>query len=372
MRTVLFVPDWYPSPSNPEAGVFNRRIATSLATFARVAVLSLNNRHESAPAIFLCTHGDFVQARLGQGRFTRWPMIGSFEVTRLLRDARLLVEHSLGCKVDLIHATDLSAVLTTKAWPKTPQVLTHHWTGLATGGASWMQRAHVRLAWPKCRAIMSVNQDAGYLGQYAGDTPVHWVPNVLDEDVFHSDEKGVDERSLTVVHASLFGPLKRTADVIRAFKKVLQRVPARLLMFGDGPERQSTQALAEAILPERSFLFPGKVLPSQLGEAFRRASVMLLPSSFETFGCVAMEAAACGCYVVSTGVGGLAGVVTPEMGAEVVVGDVDAMAECVASILGGEKVDLLKRDEMARHVRSQFGRFAVGRRIQTVYNEVMP
>jgi L-malate glycosyltransferase len=142
-----------------------------------------------------------------------------------------------------------------------------------------------------------------------------------------------DERIL--VHVSNFRPVKRVLDVIEIFDRVRKKVPAKLLLMGDGPERSPAERLAVQKGIHNDVVFLGK--QEQVAEKLAIADVLLLPSELESFGLAALEAMACEVVPVATRVGGMPEVVEHgKTGYLADVGDVDAMAKYAVDILSDE------------------------------------
>ncbi len=135
-----------------------------------------------------------------------------------------------------------------------------------------------------------------------------------------------------LVHVSNFRPVKRTLDCVRVLAKVRERIPARLWMVGDGPDRGPAERLAQDLSIADAVDFPGK--RSDIASLMAQADLLLLPSELEAFGLVALEAMACGVPAVATNVGGIPEVITDGVdGYLCEVGDVNAMAERVLKLL---------------------------------------
>ncbi len=138
-----------------------------------------------------------------------------------------------------------------------------------------------------------------------------------------------------LVHASNFRPVKRVEDIIRIFAKLKQKIPAKLLMVGDGPERQGCENLARALGVCDSIRFLGK--QEQIEEIMAISDLFLLTSAYESFGLAALEAMAAHVPVLSSNAGGLPEINIPgKTGYMFHIGDIDAAAEYACEILKDE------------------------------------
>jgi len=142
-----------------------------------------------------------------------------------------------------------------------------------------------------------------------------------------------------LIHTSNFRKVKRTEDVIKMFQKVLQKIPSKLLMVGDGPERGANEQLCRELNISEHVRFLGK--QDAVEEILSVSDLFIMPSESESFGLAALEAMACKVPVITSNAGGL-----PELniddfcGYMCKVGDVDDMANKAVTILSNE--DTLK------------------------------
>lgn len=138
-----------------------------------------------------------------------------------------------------------------------------------------------------------------------------------------------------VVHASNFRKIKRIQDVIRIFHQIVQQIPAKLLLVGDGPERPLAEDLARELGIFNDIKFLGK--QQDMEEIFAVTDLFLLPSEYESFGLAALEAMAAGTAVVCSNAGGLPEIIQQGVcGYMANVGDVTAMANYSMDILKDE------------------------------------
>lgn len=154
-----------------------------------------------------------------------------------------------------------------------------------------------------------------------------------------------DEKIL--VHLSNFRPVKRLTDVVEIFDRVRKKIPSKLLLVGDGPDRSKAEWLAVQKGIHDHVVFLGK--QDRVQEKLAISDVMLLPSELESFGLAALEAMACKVVPITTRVGGLPEVIEHgRNGFMAEVGDVDAMAQYAIDLLSDET----KLNQMAVQARA--------------------
>lgn len=139
-----------------------------------------------------------------------------------------------------------------------------------------------------------------------------------------------------LVHVSNFRKVKRVDDVVKVFEKVYQKMPVKLLLIGDGPERKGIEDLCRKIGLCHEIRFLGK--QDAIEELLAVADLFIMPSESESFGLAALEAMACEVPVISTNVGGLPEVnIHGKTGYLSDVGNVEEMAEYAVKILSDEE-----------------------------------
>ena len=168
------------------------------------------------------------------------------------------------------------------------------------------------------------------------------IHNFVNCDVYVRDDGAEQRRAEFVtrderllVHLSNFRPVKRLADVIEVFDRVHKKIPSKLLLIGDGPDRSQAEWLAMRKGIHDDVIFLGK--QDRVNEKLAMADVMLLPSQLESFGLAALEAMACEVVPIATNVGGIPEVIEHgKNGFLAEVGDVETMAQCAIEILADE------------------------------------
>ena len=142
-----------------------------------------------------------------------------------------------------------------------------------------------------------------------------------------------DEKIIT--HISNMREVKRIPDVINIFFNIQKEIPAKLMIVGEGPEREPAEHLCQKLGISDKVVFLGN--SNEIDRILCFSDLFLLPSKTESFGLSALEAMASGVPVISSNTGGI-----PEVNEEGFsgylspVGDVDGMSKNALHILKDE------------------------------------
>ena len=177
----------------------------------------------------------------------------------------------------------------------------------------------------------------------------------------------LDEKIL--VHVSNFRPVKRTEDVVKIFDLVQQKIPSKLLLVGDGPDRIKTEQLAKQLGLTDQVLFLGN--SSEVAKILCYSDLFLLPSATESFGLAALEAMAASTVVISTNTGGLPEVnIHEKTGFLSNLGDVKTMANNAIKVLSSPSM-LEQMKKNAKQHSTHFGLDNVLTSYESIYNSCL-
>ena len=225
-----------------------------------------------------------------------------------------------------------------------PMVTTLHGTDITLVGNHPHYKPAVSFSINKSDYVTSVSQslkDDTYK-LFTITKEIEVIPNFIEIDQTNANEGPCyrnlmakdDERIIT--HISNFRKVKRIPDVIKIFHKIQQQLPAKLMMVGDGPEKEQAELLCEQLGIQDKVIFFGN--SNEIDKILCFSDLFLLPSETESFGLAALEAMACKVPVISSNSGGL-----PEVNVDGVsgflsnVGDTDDMASNALKILSDNK-----------------------------------
>jgi N-acetyl-alpha-D-glucosaminyl L-malate synthase BshA len=225
-----------------------------------------------------------------------------------------------------------------------PMVTTLHGTDITLVGSHPFYKTAVTFSINNSDVVTSVSKSLkdDTLQLFDIRKEIHVVPNFIDipkkihafTDCQRDLMAAPEERIIT--HVSNLRKVKRVKDVIEVFDRIQKKIPAKLIIVGEGPEREACELLCEQKGIEEKVLFLGN--SNEVDKILCFTDLFILPSEKESFGLAALEAMACGVPVISSNSGGL-----PEVNIQGVsgflsnVGNVDEMAENALKILASDE-----------------------------------
>lgn len=241
-----------------------------------------------------------------------------------------------------------------------PMVTTLHGTDITLVGSHPFYKPAVNYSINKSDIVTAVSRDLrkNTLDIFDIKNEIYHVPNFVNVAKVQNDYKDCDRELMAepeekiITHVSNLREVKRIPDVIKVFARINREIRSKLIIIGDGPEREKATQLAYELDIRKNILFLGK--SDEIDKVLCFSDLFLLPSEKESFGLSALEAMVHGVPVISTNTGGL-----PEVNEQGYsgfmsdVGDVDDMAKNALYLLKNE--DLLdKFKEQARSLAKTY------------------
>jgi N-acetyl-alpha-D-glucosaminyl L-malate synthase BshA len=258
-----------------------------------------------------------------------------------------------------------------------PIVTTLHGTDITLVGSQPTYKPAVTFSINKSDAVTCVSEslkkDTLRLFDIKNDIQV--VTNFIDlekhEHKFVDCQRSLlaEEHEKIISHISNFRPVKRIPDIIKVFNNIQKSIPSKLMMIGEGPEKEPAEQLAKDLGIEDKVVFLGNSY--EIDRILCYSDLFMLPSETESFGLSALEAMASGVPVISTNSGGL-----PEVNIHAVsgylsnVGDIEDMSKNAIHILSDEtRLNQFKIN--ARKEAKKFDLHQIVPQYEKIYEETM-
>ncbi len=258
-----------------------------------------------------------------------------------------------------------------------PIVTTLHGTDITLVGSHPFYKPAVTFSINKSDAVTSVSESLkeDTLRLFDIKKEINVVPNFIDlekhEPHFTDCQRAMmatDEEKI-ITHISNFRKVKQIPDVIKVFNAVQKQLPAKLMMVGEGPERESAELLCEKLGITDKVVFLGN--SNEIDKILCFSDLFLLPSLTESFGLSALEAMASGVPVISSNTGGI-----PEVNVNGVSGylsdinDIEDMSKNAIHILS-DKARLSEFKSNAKKVASRFDIHAIVPQYEAIYEDTL-
>jgi len=226
-----------------------------------------------------------------------------------------------------------------------PMITTLHGTDITLVGSHPFYKPAVTFSINNSDVVTSVSQNLKNqtLDIFNVKKEIEVIPNFIDKKKYHSSFTDC-QRSLMaeddekiITHISNFRKVKRIPDVIKVFYKVQEKISAKLIMVGEGPEKENAERLCRTLGISDKVVFLGN--SNEIDRILCFSDLFLLPSETESFGLAALEAMINKVPVISSNTGGI-----PEVNKHGItgylseVGDIDDMTKNALKILSDEKV----------------------------------
>lgn len=226
-----------------------------------------------------------------------------------------------------------------------PMITTLHGTDITLVGKHPFYKPAVTFSINQSNIVTSVSESLkqGTLDIFDITGEIEVIPNFIDTNKYNTaftdcqrSNMAKDEERI-VTHISNFRKVKRIPDVIHIFDKIQQQLPAKLIMVGEGPEKENAERLCESLGIADRVIFLGN--SNEIDKILCFSDLFLLPSESESFGLAALEAMVNKVPVISSNAGGI-----PEVNIHGVtgflseIGNISEMAQNAITILENDAI----------------------------------
>jgi len=296
-----------------------------------------------------------------------WAVFASFR--KLVHD---------GWRPDVIHAhiysAGVPAIILGKMY-SLPVVVTEHFTGFPRRLIHGFSRMQAKFAFEWASLVCPVSEDLKKsIESYGIRARFKVIPNVVDISLFSLqgsyDGGKTGESKKRILLVALLDPKKGIPYLLEALANLKKKRSDFILdIVGDGSYRSEYEALARELDLADMVRFHGLKTKQEVSEFMKRCDFFVLPSLFETFGVVFIEALACGKPVIGPDIGGPNEIITTDAGKLVPPANTDALTAAIGYMIDHYKD--YSPEKMAQYARERFSYMAVGQMLDRVYREVI-
>jgi len=337
---VLYLPSWYPLDENDLNGCFFREQAYAVANSGLkvgVIVPQFRSLRHGFKAITGSYQTEIWQDGIIPTYFKHdvfwFPKIPHLDLYRWVQAGLKLFEKYVQDhgKPDVLHVQSLllAGPLALEIHKKynIPYCVTEHSTTFARNLIAPWQWDSLKRSENSATYLSAVsNEFCLLLQQKLGGKKWDFSPNLLDRNFAKRTVIVKKEEQFCAIGWML--PKKGFDNLIKAFAIVHKEKPqSRLILGGDGPERESLQKLVQTLNIEDFVTFTGALSREGVRLLMAESAFFVLSSHVETFGVVVIEALSQGTPVVATKCGGPESILTQEDGYLVDVNNVDALVD---------------------------------------------
>jgi len=374
---ILFLPCWYPSEDNPVAGIFIKEHAKTVSLYHNVTVLYVYSSDKTKKIYEVSDKIEenirTIRIRYKSTSFHRIDyLIGVWLI--FLYFFKLVWKWG---KPDIIQAhgylLGVPAVILWKIY-RIPVIITEHWFGFPLHMLNFFARARARFAMNRAKMILPVSKSLEEsIKSYGIKSKFEVVPNVVNTEIFYpfqESKRNKNKKIILSVAGGLFTSEKGVSYLLKSLAQIKTKRGDFLSdIVGDGPAEKECEELADELNLNETVKFHRLKSKKEVAEFMRRSDFFVLPSLWETFGVVYIEAMASGLPVIATNIGGIPEIINKNTGILVPPKDIDALAEAINYML--DHYQDYSPVKISQDAEDRFGYKAVGKLLNSIYENTI-
>ena len=377
---ILIIPSWYNTKKNPTNGSFFREQAMALkdaghnviVAFVEVELISFKSKKNK---IDIYDDNGIKTYRIIQGKPSKTSNLGTaFAFNLGLNKIYKYIKEKE--KVDIVHLHSclwggLGAVSISKKL-NVPLVITEHSSYYARFKVRYLEDLMIKYILKNADKVISVsNSLKNILSKYKCDIEV--LPNMVDCNKFSPKENLLNNKSnkdeFTFLSLCYLNKNKGIDILIRAFEKYLKKSNVKLVIGGDGPEKGPLIKLVKSLNISDKVEFKGALSREKVYEEINNCDAFILPSRFETFGVVLIEALSNGKPVISTKNGGANEIITKENGLLIDIDNVDQLGNAMICIM--KNYEKYNKEKIRENCINTYDKKVIIEKLGKIYKNVL-
>lgn len=377
---ILIIPSWYATNSNPTNGSFFREQAMALKEAGHNVIVAfvevrLASRDLFSEKVDIKDDNGIKTYRIIQGKIPKTGNIGTVIAFRrgLIKIIKNLYNRE---NIDIVHLHSciwggIGAVSASRKL-NIPLVITEHSSYYSRYRVKIIEKLILRYSFKSANKVISVsNSLREIISKYKSNIEV--IPNMVDCDkvlsIINKKNNLGEEGQFTFLSLCYLKKNKGIDILIRAFSTYFRGKEVKLIIAGDGPERENLENLSKELGILEQVEFKGALNRDEVYKVMSNCNIFVLPSRFETFGVVLIEALANGKPVISTRNGGANDIVTDENGILVDIDDIEGLGKAMVDLkLNYNKYN---EEEIRKSCINKYSKKIITRQLEKVYSELI-
>ncbi|MBU6134396.1 glycosyltransferase [Clostridium tertium] len=377
---ILIIPSWYATNSNPTNGSFFREQAMALKEAGHNVIVAfvevrLASRDLFSEKVDIKDDNGIKTYRIIQEKIPKTGNIGTAIAFRrgLIKIIKNLYNRE---NIDIVHLHSciwggIGAVSASRKL-NIPLVITEHSSYYSRYRVKMIEKLILRYSFKSANKVISVsNSLREIISKYKSNIEV--IPNMVDCDkvlsIINKKNNLGEEGQFTFLSLCYLKKNKGIDILIRAFSTYFRGKEVKLIIAGDGPERENLENLSKELGILEQVEFKGALNRDEVYKVMSNCNIFVLPSRFETFGVVLIEALANGKPVISTRNGGANDIVTDENGILVDIDDIEGLGKAMVDLkLNYNKYN---EEEIRNSCINKYSKKIITRQLEKVYSELI-
>jgi len=370
---ILLLTHSYPNRSDALKSIFIREQAQLLSLFFDVTVVLFRVDYSSFMLFPKYSFSKVTAGKLTEYEVTIHKSLpGVTQIIYIFNTYRFLVKEILNKnRPDLIHShysypAGLIGTIIQKR-KGIPNILTEH-TRIRAYARSWFHKQCLNYTYRNTNSIVSVSNTLKTEINQVFNRHIAVIYNYVDVDKFKIP-RAKNGNNLNIGFIGRLGNYNKGLDLLLASVSQLGRKDFLLHIGGDGSLISHFKENAKELGIETNCKFYGDIPHDKIPEFYSCLDIFVVPSRYETFGIVLIEAMASGIPVIATKCGGPQEVVTPSTGILVENENIGELTAAIRYI--SENISLYKAEVIIRYVKDNFGKQVFVEQISKLYNEII-
>ncbi|MBS5938018.1 glycosyltransferase [Clostridium sp.] len=381
---VLIIPSAYPTEEFPLSSIFYKEQALAIKEQGnKVGVIFSETRRVSRISYNMLTKNHFQIGKYNEDglityRLHGWNILtmrGPAGINLWVKQSLKLFEKYIASEglPDIIHVHSALygglAAIQIKNKYNIPFVITEHSSGVLQGELREHDIPMLKDVYNNADYIISVGEKLKeVIGTYS-NRRVEVIPNIVDVERF-SINRSKEDDNFTFISISHLKENKNIDLTLKALKEVIKVYDnIRLIVVGDGPEKESLINIAKELMIDTKIDFIGAVSRENLNNIINKADAFVLPSKYETFGIAYIEALACGLPIITSKCGGPEDFFNENIGVMIPKCTVDELSNAMINII--ENFNKFNSNYLREYVKDRFSKEVIAKSVLDVYNHVL-